>query len=81
MLDKPLAFSAVQVIGHHTVAEPVVLTLTLDGVEQTAVSITSNSPVRLPSYPRVYKYEIQVSGTTTVDSITLGNTVKDLGSL
>ena len=81
MLDKPLAFSAVQVIGHHTVAEPVVLTLTLDGVEQTAVSITSNSPVRLPSYPRVYKYEIQVSGTTTVDSITLGNTIKDLGSL
>jgi len=81
MVPKPLSFSAVQVIGHHSVANPVTLTLTLDGVVLPDISITSSEPVRLAGSSRTYKYEVQVSGTTTLDSISLGTTVTALGGL
>jgi hypothetical protein len=68
--------STARVLGSGTVT----LNLYVDGVlKHTETSLTTNRFFRLPSGFRGYEFEIEVTGTATIDLIQAGSSIVELG--
>lgn len=75
---KPINFAAAEVVAD---TYPLTCRVYADGVLKHTQSVISNNPFRLPSGFLAQRWEIEIEGTSAVQSVALGTSVAELASV
>ena len=75
---KPINFAAAEVVAD---TYPATFRLYADGALKHTQSVTANNPFRLPAGFLAQRWEIEIEGTSAVQSVALGTSVAELSSI
>ena len=75
---KPINFAAAEVVAD---AYPVTFRVYADGALKHTQSVTGNNPFRLPSGFLAQRWELEIEGTSAVQSATLATSVAELAAV